>query len=198
MARPRGYDTQVALDGAVQRFWQHGYAATSVRELGLAMGLGSASLYAAFGDKRGVFVRALDRYLEDNMRSRIAECEAMPPRTAIEAFLLGTVERSLRDPRGCLLVNAAIDVAPHDVELGGAIAARLGEIEGFFLRNVRAAQRTGTAPAALDAADAARLLLAAVLGLRVLSRSRPERPLLEGIARQALALLGPRTEETAA
>jgi len=195
MARPRSFDETAALDGAVARFWAHGYAATSVRELGTAMGLGSASLYAAFGDKRGVFISALDRYLEANMRSRLAGCEALPPRIAIQTFLHTTVERSLADPRGCLLVNAAIDVAPHDAELGAAIAARLAEIEAFFVRCLAAGQRDGSIAVATPA-DVARLLLAAILGLRVLARSRPERPLLEGIARQALALLGPNTEET--
>lgn len=195
MARPRSFDPDTAIDGAVARFWAHGYAATSVRDLGDAMGLGSASLYAAFGTKRGVFEAALDRYLAQNMRARLAECENLPPRAAIAAFLETTVERSLRDPRGCLLVNAAIDVAPHDAGLGAVVAARLGEIEAFFTRCLAAGQRNGSI--AVDAPDdVARLLLAAILGLRVLARSRPERPLLEGIARQALALLGPNMEET--
>lgn len=194
MARPRSFDLDQALDAAIDAFWARGYAATSVRDLGAAMGLGPASLYGAFGDKRGVFVRALDRYLDANLRSRLAQYRDLPPRFAVEAFLHDTVERSLADPRGCLLVNAAIDVAPHDPPLGSAIADRLGEIEAFFRERIGAgiADRTLTCTAP---ADTARLLLATVLGLRVLARSKRDPALLQGIARQALALLQPGLEE---
>lgn len=177
----------------MHRFWRHGYAATSVRDLGAAMGLGPASLYNAFGGKRALFARALDRYLDGTVRERIARLEAtLPPREAIAAFLREAVERSLRDRdrRGCLLVNSALEVAPHDPGLGAVIAERLGELEAFLRRSIRAAQRAGTIARERDADDLARLLLAAVMGLRVLARARPERALLEGAARQALASLG--------
>src|SRR5580692_8511766 len=99
----------------MRRFWAAGYAATSVRDLGDVMGLGAASLYNAFGDKRALFTRCLDHYLDGNMRARIARMETrFPPREAIEAFLKEIVERSLRDRLGCMLVNVALEVAPHD------------------------------------------------------------------------------------
>jgi TetR/AcrR family transcriptional repressor of nem operon len=65
-------------------FWAAGYAATSVRDLGDAVGLGAASLYNAFGDKRPLFTQCLDRYLDANMRARITRVEkTLPPRQAI-------------------------------------------------------------------------------------------------------------------
>ena len=86
--RPREFDEDVALDAAMRRFWADGFAATSVRDLGDAMGLGQASVYNAFGDKRALFIQCLDRYLDANMRARIARVErAAPPRKAIEAFV---------------------------------------------------------------------------------------------------------------
>jgi TetR/AcrR family transcriptional repressor of nem operon len=192
MARPRTFDEDSAIDAATQHFWQHGYAATSIRDLGAAMGLGPASLYNAFGDKRTLFVRCLDRYLDSGLRERIARLEeGRPPREAIEAFLDEVLRRSLRDRRGCLMVNSALEVGPHDREIGAVVAARLGELEGFFRRCVEAGHRDGTIHPGGDAGDVARLLLAAVMGLRVLARARPDRRLLEGAARQALALLGP-------
>lgn len=174
------------------RFWEHGYAATSVRDLGQAMGLGAASLYNAFGDKHALFARCLDRYLDGGMRARIARLEAgMAPRAAIEAFLEEVVARSLADRRGCLLVNTALERAPHDGEVGAVVAERLAELEGFFRRCVVAGQRAGTIARARTARDLARLLLTTVMGLRVLARARPEPALLRGAARQALALLDP-------
>ncbi len=72
----------------MQHFWSAGYGATSVRTLGMAMGLGSASLYNAFGDKHALFQRCLDRYLDGSIRSLIKTVEtSLPPVRAIEAFI---------------------------------------------------------------------------------------------------------------
>lgn len=190
MARPRTFDECTALDAATDRFWRHGYAATSVRDLGAAMGLSAPSLYNAFGDKRALFTRCLDRYLDSSLRERIRRLEALrAPRRAIETFLEEVVARSINDTRGCLLVNAALEVAPHDPQIGAVVAARLAEIEGFFLRAIRAGQADGTIGRAHRAADLARLFLTTVMGLRVLARARPDPALLRGAARQVLALL---------
>jgi TetR/AcrR family transcriptional repressor of nem operon len=190
MGRPREFDETTALDGAVECFWQHGFTATSVRDLAAGMGISCTSLYNAFGDKRAVFRQALERYLEGTMRARIPRYEALAPKAAIRGFIEEIIRHSLdAERRGCMLVNAALEIAPHDAELGALIAERLGELEAFFRRCVAAGQRDGTIPAGHDPADVARLLLGVVLGLRVLARARPQRELLEGLARPALALL---------
>lgn len=174
----------------MQCFWRQGYAATSVRDLGAAMGIGQASFYNAFGDKRALFGRCLDRYLDAGMRARIARLAAeLPPRRAIEAFLEEIVARSLRDRLGCLLVNSALEVAPGDPEVAALVAARLAELEDFFRRMLQAGQGAGTVTATTDAGDMARLLVTLVMGLRVLARARPDPALLQGAVRQTLALL---------
>lgn len=192
MARPREFNEEVVLDAAVKCFLGRGYGATSVRGLAAEMGITGPSLYNAFGDKRSLFRKALERYMQQNARARIAQVEAtLPPKEAIKAFLTGLVEHSLddRDRCGCLLVNTALEVAPHDPEIGADVADRLGEIEAFFRRTIAAAQAAGTVPPERDARDLARLLLGVTLGVRVLARSKPERTLLEGVVRPALALL---------
>jgi TetR/AcrR family transcriptional regulator, transcriptional repressor for nem operon len=191
MARPREFDETTALDAATDCFWRDGYEATSVRELAARMGITGASLYNAFGDKRLLFREVLQRYAERSMRERIARLDSTrPPKQAVRAFIGEIVEHSVDgDRRGCLLVNTALDTAPHDPELGAEVAARLGEIEAFFRRAITAAQADGSVPLDRDPADLARLLLGVTLGLRVLARSMPERELLEGVARPALALL---------
>jgi len=191
LPRPREFDEDVALDAAMRRFWADGFAAASVRDLGDAMGLGQASVYNAFGGKRTLFIRCLDRYLDANMRARIARLEnSLPPREAIEAFLAEIVERSLENRLGCLLANAAQEVAPHNPEIAEVIADRMGELEAFFRRCVAAGQGDKTISPDVDPTDAARLLLTTVMGLRVLGRGYPERAVLEGAARQALGALG--------
>jgi TetR/AcrR family transcriptional regulator, transcriptional repressor for nem operon len=178
-------------------FWTAGYAATSVRDLGDAIGLGAASLYNAFGDKRTLFTQCLDRYLDANMRTRITRAEkTLPPRQAIATFLTEIVERSLESRLGCLLANAAREMAPHDPDIADVVAERMGELETFFRRCVVAAQNDGSISPDIDPVDAARLLLTTVMGLRVLARGYPNRAVLESAARQALSLLGePRSKQ---
>jgi TetR/AcrR family transcriptional repressor of nem operon len=191
LPRPREFDEGSALEAAMRRFWADGFGGTSVRDLGEAMGLGQASVYNAFGDKRALFTRCLDRYLDANMRARIARVEqSLPPRAAIETFLAEIVERSLENRLGCLLASAALEVAPHDPEIAAAVAERMGELEAFFRRCVIAGQHDGSIAPDIDAADTARLLLTTVMGLRVLARGFPNRAVLEGATRQALSILG--------
>ncbi len=192
MARPREFDEATALESAIECFWHRGYEATSVRDLAEKMGLSAPSLYNAYGDKHALFVQALERYLDQSTRARIKRLEdSLPPKQAIRHFIEEIIERSVHDRvrRGCFLINSALEVAPHDKELGALIADRLAEIEAFFYRSIKAAQARGTVPRNRVAKDLARLLLGVLLGIRVLARSRPERALLEGVARPALTLL---------
>jgi TetR/AcrR family transcriptional repressor of nem operon len=192
MARPRAFEEDKVLDAAVACFWRRGLESTSVRDLAVQMGLNGPSLYNAFGDKRALFVRALGRYAELWMRERIARLESeASPKSAIRNFLHELIERSIgdRERRGCLIVNSALEVSPHDVELRGVIAAYLREIEMFFRRCLERGQHAGEIGPNLDPHDTARHLLGIVLGIRVAARSRPERALLEGMVRPALALI---------
>jgi len=192
MARPREFDEATALESAIECFWHRGYEATSVRDLADKMGISAPSLYNAYGDKHALFVQALERYLDQSTRARIKRLEdSLPPKQAVRRFIEEIIARSVndRERRGCFLINSALEVAPHDRELGALIADRLAEIEAFFYRSIKAAQASGTVPRDRAAKDLARLLLGVLLGIRVLARSRPERALLEGIARPALALL---------
>ncbi len=193
MARPREFDEVVVLDAAVLCFWSRGYEATSIRDLIEKTGLTGASLYNAFGDKRAFYQRALDHYVEGSVGERIRRCEAMEPRAAIEAFFGEIVKRSLddKDHKGCMLVNAALDVAPHDPAFKDAVAGVLTRIEDFFLRNVSQGQADGSISTSHAAEDLARHLLGVLMGVRVLARVRPDQALLEGIVRPAFALLDP-------
>jgi len=191
MARPREFDEGAVLDAAVLCFWKQGYEATSVRDLVAQTGLTAASLYNAFGDKRALYQRALDHYVEASSAERIARCERLPPLQAIEEFFTEIVKSSLndRDRKGCLLVNAALDVAPHDPAFRKLVAEVLIGIETFFLTCVRSGQADGTMTRSLPAETLAQNLLGVLMGIRVLARVRPERALLQGVAVPALARL---------
>lgn len=193
MARPREFDEGAVLDATVQCFWRFGYEATSVKDLTENTGLTAASLYNAYGDKRGLFRAALDRYVNDSIGNRIRRCEALPPFEAINAFFDEILRRSLNDRqhKGCMLVNSALEIAPHDAEFQKIIAGVLARIESFFLDCVSKGQADGTVTQSLPADILARHLLGVLMGVRVLARARPEKALLEGVIAAALALVTP-------
>ena len=88
--RPREFDMETVVDGAVRVFRERGYHATSVRDLATCMGIGGASLYNSFGDKHALFVKALKRYLDRSVRARLRRLEqAHPPKQVIPAFFTG-------------------------------------------------------------------------------------------------------------
>jgi TetR/AcrR family transcriptional regulator, transcriptional repressor for nem operon len=191
MARPREFDEATVLEAAMQCFWVRGYESTSVRDLAEQMGITGASLYNAFGDKRSLYRRALDYYLEQSVHDRVIRFEPLPPYPAIRAFFDEIIERSASDPqhRGCLLVNSALEMAPHDPEFRKIVADELRYIEAFFHRRVAAGQEDGTITSSQPADALAKLLLGVLLGIRVLARVRPEREVLEGAASGALGFL---------
>src|SRR5260370_39895798 len=99
------------------------------------MGIGGASLYNAYGDKRELFIRSLERYANRSMRERVARIEArFEPKQAIGAFLAEIIDRPAKDPdcKGGLLGNSALEVATRDPEIGELVAASVGEIRRFF------------------------------------------------------------------
>ena len=192
MPRPREFEEEAVLDAAVECFWRRGLEATSVRDLSKATGLSQPSLYNAFGDKRRLFARSLERYAAQSMRARMARIEeSHAPADAIRVFFGELIARSLADSdrRGCLIVNSAIEVAPHDAAMRRTVGAYLAEIESFFLCCLQRARDEGVLAPGQDVHDLARHFLGLLLGLRVAARARPQREFLEGMVRPALALL---------
>ena len=194
MPRPREFDEEVVLDAATQLFWKNGYEATSVRDVAEKMGLTGASLYNAFGDKRALYRRVLDRYAKET----IANCEKAlggntPRKLAIKSFFDATVTELLNDAqhKGCLVVNTSLELAPHDEEFREVVKGVFTRIEKYLRDCIKAGQADGSISMRQPAADLARSFLGAVLGLRVLARSRPERELLMGLVRPLLSLLEP-------
>ena len=191
MARPREFDEGVVLDATVQCFWARGYESTSVKDLMEGTGLTAASLYNAYGDKRAMFRTALDHYIENSIAVRIRRCDALPPRDAIRSFFDDILRRSLndRERKGCMVVNSALEMAPHDPEFRETIAETLKRIESFFLACVEKGQADGTITSSRPAIGLAQHLLCVLMGVRVLARVRSERALLFGAIGAALTSL---------
>lgn len=191
MARPREFDEATVLDAAIQCFWAKGYEATSVRDLADGMGIAAASLYNTFGDKRALYRRSLEQYIMGDLQECADRIEALPPHEAIAALFEEVIAGTLadKDRKGCMMVNSVFELVPQDKEFARLICEVLTQVEAMFARLVRAGQKNDTITKSQPANDLARLLLSVMLGIRVLARARPERVLLEGIARPVLALL---------
>jgi len=187
------FDPERALQKAMQTFWARGYEATSMQDLVDAMGINRGSLYATFGDKRGLFLQALKRY---DAVHREAWTEALAARTAPRAAVLAAFEAAIaavldegsRD--GCLMVNTALELSAHDEDVAAVVAEALAGMERFFRTMIEAGQKAGEIPATVRPAETASALLGLFVGLRVLARSRPEPRLLRAIADQAATMLG--------
>ena len=192
VGRPRQFDEGKVLEAAAEIFWTKGYNATSTRDLAECTGLTPASMYNAFTDKRGLFMRALGQYLERMLRERIVRLEMLPsPGSAIVGFFDEIVDRSLKDlqHRGCMLVNSALEVTPEDYGFQLFVASQTVTIEKFFYGRIVEGQRVGEIPADQPVDDLARMLLSIVMGLRVLARVRPDPKLLNGLVGPAMAML---------
>ncbi|TCR89793.1 TetR/AcrR family transcriptional regulator [Rhizobium sp. BK376] len=192
MARPRQFDETQVLEAAGNIFWLKGFEATSTRDLAESMGLTQASLYNAFGDKRGLYMKALRQYVDSRLYGRFARSTGAPtPGLAIVSYFSSIIRDSLADPdhRGCLLVNGAFEAQPDDAELQRVIAAETTEIEAFFRHHLALAQESGEIPNSEPPEDLAKMLLAVQFGLRTLVRVRPERELLDGMVRPVMSML---------
>ena len=186
MARTKEFDIDEALERAMNAFWSHGYAGTSVHDLVEAMQIQRGSLYGTFGDKRSLFRLAYERY--DDRRQRGMD-NKRPPVDAIRGWFTKLVDEGCAESgtRGCFIVNTALELEMHDEAMRATVAKSLKSIEVFFFDNILAGQRDGSINAAVDARITAQSMLSSVIGLRVLSRSRPERDLLQNIAHSAIA-----------
>jgi TetR/AcrR family transcriptional repressor of nem operon len=134
MARPREFDADAALESATRVFWARGFEQASLDALCAATGLNRSSLYAAFGDKRALYLSALARY-EDGSAVRIAAAfEGRPVRQGLRVFLDGLIDSIVDGPgrRGCFIGNCAAELARLD--RGAAARARrsLERIEAAF------------------------------------------------------------------
>lgn len=194
MARPRGFDEREVLERAICVFWAKGFEHTSLDNLCEATGLNRSSLYAAFGDKRELYLRALERYARDGT-ARIAVALARPPlRKSFGEFLGRLIEDIVAGPgrRGCFIGNCAAELARLDRGAGARVRASLERIEATFGEALAASKARGELRADADVAALARFLTAGVQGLRLIGKAKPDRAALEDIARVMINCLDSR------
>jgi TetR/AcrR family transcriptional repressor of nem operon len=176
--RPRGFDTEAAVERAMGVFWSRGYHGTALPDLLRATKLSRGSLYAAFGDKHSLFLRALDRYIADAVTRMDVELDSRhSPIDGLRAYLAGYVDRTsgANGRRGCLLVATAMELAGQDVEVGRRIASFFKAMEAKVAAALSRAKTAGQLADGVEPSSAARILVCFVEGLRVVGKTAPAR-----------------------
>ena len=175
MARPREFDFEHAVDGAMQIFWRQGYHATNLPDLLDAMGLTRGSFYKAFGDKRRAYLEALSRYNQVNITAAVRFLESAQGADGLDRIreLFASVFSEQAEKRmGCFVCNAMIELAPVDEEVAKLAAAMTGRVQNAFLKALTE-NETGDADVALQRAIA---LTNMYFGAQAISKTGQELP----------------------
>ncbi|MDP2740149.1 MAG: TetR/AcrR family transcriptional regulator [Pseudorhodobacter sp.] len=191
MPAPKQHDTDAFIDSAMRVFWSRGYEGTSINDLVQATGVNRGSIYATFDGKRDIFLSALASY-DDRYRARFLAglTAGRGPKEAILAAFRAAAEHTATadSPAGCLVVNSAVELAPHDPEIAAAVNASLSALRAFFRNRIEAAIAAGDMPG-VDIEATTTTLYALFLGLRVMSRSNAPTDQKDLIVLQASRLL---------
>jgi AcrR family transcriptional regulator len=187
--RPLSFDREKALEAAMLLFWRHGYEATSLNDLTAAMGVTSPSIYAAFGDKKRLFLEAVRRYLSGPVTSETIIAEAQSAREAAANLLRSSVIgfTGADTPPGCLLASSAISCSAAAMDVQRELAAIRLSIETRLRRRIEAGVDTGELSAATDAEALAAHVIAVIQGMSTLARDGASRGKLLRVADAAMA-----------
>jgi len=182
--RPPEYDRDVVVEQAMGVFWAQGYGKTSIGDLVQATGLQPGSLYAAFGNKKGLFLEVIEQYNQQF----IGKIRSMREQPGAAIDKIGTLlqqiveeQASGSDQRGCLTVNAMLEMSQHDSEIGDHLCGYSRYLAGAFETLIVDAQKEGQISNTRDAGALAEFLMNNIWGLRVMCRSRPSRTSLQAI-----------------
>ena len=193
--RPLSFDRDAALVAAMHLFWRHGYEATSVAELTRAMGITPPSLYAAFGDKRRLFLETVHRYLGGADAVTWSIEGAVTARDAAHDLLVAAVMGDTGEdtPPGCLLASSIVSSSAEAGDIRDALAQIRRDIEAALRKRIERDIRSGLMPAGTDAEMLAGHVFAVVQGMSTLAKDGAGRKKLMRIAEAAMACWPPST-----
>ncbi|GAB3973654.1 TetR/AcrR family transcriptional regulator [Actinoallomurus acanthiterrae] len=192
MARTKEFDPDAVLQKAMELFWERGYEATSMADLVEHLGIARASIYATFGGKHDLYVKAYERYVQSRDPNVVEMLsQPGPALPAVRALVRAYAEESATDPhrRGCMVVNTAVELGGRDPQAARRVEASWDVVETALTSALTRARAQGELPADRDPRALARFLLVLLQGMRVLGRAAPDPARLRDAAEQALAAL---------
>jgi TetR/AcrR family transcriptional repressor of nem operon len=188
--RPRSFDDVDVVERARDIFWQQGYEATSMRDLGDGLGVLPGSLHAAYGSKHELFVRALRSYAQLSADAVSAALGDGPVLPQLKRLLTDVLVAAASAPgRGCMLGNSATELLPDDAEAAEIVRHTFRNLENTIALAVQHAKDSGEFRPDIDEAAQASLLVALMQGLHVVARTEEDPLRLEAAIDAALAPL---------
>jgi TetR/AcrR family transcriptional repressor of nem operon len=192
MSRTKLFDETAVLNKAVDLFWCKGFNGTSAQDLVDNLGISRSSIYATYGDKRTLFLKALEQYQAITAKPliQIIQSSGNIKETIVRMFE-AAVKEALHDPlsRGCLIVNTTIELAPHDPEIARIISKNRLDIEKALRTGLKQAQEQGTISRKHTAQALATFLFNGLSGLRVLAKSGASKKDYDEITNISLSVL---------
>ncbi len=192
MARTKDFDEDEVLKKAVDLFWLKGYTATSMQDLVNGLGISRSSLYDTYGDKHTLFIKALESYQSTNSGRICSIINAEKPVKEIIQRLLEMITGELLNDdshKGCFMVNAEVEVAPHDQKVSQLICDNDQQLEDSFYLIIKKGQDNGEIKNTQDARALARFTFNTVKGLRVTAKSSTDSAIFKDIIKMTLSVL---------
>ena len=192
--RPRAYDPQTALQQALGVFWNTGYSAASLDSIATAAGMNRPSLYAAFGDKHALYIKALDQYWETAHAAMQAALN--DSNLTLKQALTGFYEGQLAiyfsgdgQPRGCFAIGTATTEAVEDPEIRKVLSLRLSQLDADLEARLQKALDTGELKPDTDLAALAMLASSLLHSISIRARAGKSREELTAQARNAVSVI---------
>lgn len=184
--RPKCFNRDEALNQALQTFYENGYEATSVAQLGKAMNMNPPSLYNAFGDKEKLFIEVLDHYhrpYQESVQQMFAEAKG----TQEAIRLLIEKSKNLHASTnliGCLIVNSTVNVGPENSPIANKIKSLHDANEEQVYRQLKEGQQRGEIPETVKITKLARYLSGILIGAAALARGQKSSTVVEDLLDQ--------------
>lgn len=175
----------------MKAFWAKGYEATSIQDLVDCMGINRGSLYDTFGDKRRLFLEALDQYGTGAILRTDSLRGDGNPRELLAEFLYVFMQKQVADPirRGCFMTNAAVELSARDDECAARVREFFAELETILKELIARGQREGVFKSRQDPGHLASFFVCVMQGLRVIGKVTPEEEKLRPMVEVALTVL---------
>ena len=192
MARTKDFDENEVLGKAIDIFWHKGYNGTSMQDLVDGLGISRSSLYDTYGDKHTLFIKALESY-QNATAGTICNIVSNtgPAKEAIKKLLEYITGEMLTDQKhkGCFMVNAEVEVAPHDEEVSQMICRNDQQMEDTFYVAINKGQESGEITNRKDARALARFTFNTVKGIQVTAKSTTDKSVFDDIIKLSIAAL---------
>jgi len=193
MARTKDFDEDEVLAKAMNLFWLKGYNGTSMQDLVDRLGISRSSLYDTYGDKHALFLKSLENYrkISAERMEKIGR-GATSAKDAVRKVLEYTIGELVKDKdhKGCFLVNAAVEMAPHDKEVNSMLCENDRQMGEYFYETIKNGQESGEITNAQDARLLSQFLINNFKGIRVTSKSLADKKVFNEIIDLTMSVLG--------